>query len=392
METQSSFNLSEALEDWRVTLRGHALGTEEVLELESHLLETMESLKAAKLSPAEAFFVAGHRVGRPEILADQYRLADPMRLWKQRGLWMIIGVLLFWTAGAVANLAAFFTLVVGNRWTSDGVTLGYFGLAVQAILLGAGGVLLWRGARSRHFLASRMAALARLFVGVLIALVILWFCNSLVSSWAATASTARTLGGFYMITSGYSGPLIIVALGILGGWLCWNLRREQVVCWLALSGSLLLGACSPKDSQVSATSQPNAAQASATSSTRLETTLQLAKESPAKAADEFMKIDLADAPLFSPGSPLSYSEAQFIKLPREANEKLAQQAQDDLALIKKIVAEIRTRRDRARAAGNSEMVRQLNTQLEKLASKLEGPGNLAITQLVGKAVRKVAAQ
>ncbi|HTG43053.1 MAG TPA: hypothetical protein VK633_00855, partial [Verrucomicrobiae bacterium] len=273
----------------------------------------------------------------------------------------------------------------------DGIILGFFGLAVQAIMLASGGVLLWRGVQSRHFLAPRMAALAKLFVSVLIGMVILRFCNSIVSSWAATTSSPRTLGGFYMIVSGYSGPLMVLGLGVLGGWLCWNLRREQSVCYLVVCGSLLLGGCSPKGSQAPAT-QPSATQPSATSSTRLEMTLQLAKDSPAKAADEFMKIDLADAPLFSPGSPLSYSEAQFTKLPREANEKLARQAQDDLALIKKIVAEIRTRRDQARGAGNAELVRQFNSQLEKFASKLEGSNNLAITQLVGKAVRKVAAQ
>src|SRR5687768_18179434 len=106
METQSAFNLSEALDNWRDMLRGHSLGTQEVQELESHLLETMESLKSAKLSAAEAFLVARHRLGKPEILAEQYGLAKPMNVWTQRGLWMVIGVLLFWMAGAAANLGS----------------------------------------------------------------------------------------------------------------------------------------------------------------------------------------------------------------------------------------------------------------------------------------------
>lgn len=391
METQSAFNLSEALDDWRIVLKSHSLGTQEVQELESHLLETMESLKSAKLSPAEAFLVARHRVGKPEILSEQYRLVEPMNVWKQRGIWMLIGVLLFWTAGAVANLSSLFTLIVGHRWTNDGFILGFFGLAVQAIILASGGLLLWRGVQSRYFLAPRMATLTKWFMGVLIGTVILRFCNLIISSWAATTSSPRTLGGFYMIASGYSGPLMILGFGVLGGWLCWNLRREQVVCCVALCGSLLLGACGPKGSQAPP-AHSSSTQASATSNTRLETAFHLANENPAKAADEFMRIDLAEASLFSPGSPLSYSETQFMKLPREANEKLARQAQDDLALIKKMVAEIKTRRDQSRAAGNAEMVRQFNSQLEKFASKLEEPGNLAITQLVGKAVRKVAAQ
>lgn len=391
MEAQSAFNLSEALNDWRILLRSYSLGTQEVQELELHLLDTMESLKPAKLSPAESFLVARHRLGRPEILAEQYRLANPLNVWKERGLWMVIGVLLFWMAGTVANLASLFTLVVGNRWTNDGLMLGFLGLAAQGITLALGGLLLWRGVKSRHFVAPGMVVLIKFFVSVLIAVVILQSCHWIISSWAAVTSSPRTLAGFYMIVSGYSGPLMVIGLGVLGGGLCWNVRREQLVCCLTLGGSLLLGGCSPKGSQTPAT-QPSATQAPATSSTQLETTLQLAKDNPVKAADEFMRIDLANAPLFSPGSPLSYSEGQFIKLPHDANEKLAREAQDDLALIKKIVAEIKTRRDQARAAGNAELVRQFNSQLERLASKLEESRNLAITQLVGKGVRKVATQ
>jgi hypothetical protein len=125
----------------------------------------------------------------------------------------------------------------------------------------------------------------------------------------------------------------------------------------------------------------------------MESALTLLLQGDANAAvDAFLKLDLSKGRLFSPGSPLSYSEAEFLKLPRAANEKIGQQAVTDIGVVRRLSLEVGSRRDRALAAGDAATANQCRTQLTKLAERLEGPNNLAISQMHAKAIRRIAAE
>jgi hypothetical protein len=110
------------------------------------------------------------------------------------------------------------------------------------------------------------------------------------------------------------------------------------------------------------------------------------------AVEAFLILDLSKAELFTRGTPLSYSEAEFIKLPQAAMAKLQEQVMADLALVKQLVRGVKARGRQAETAGDATLAKKCDAQLASVAELLEGPKNLKITQLVGKAIRKMAAE
>jgi hypothetical protein len=67
------FDLDARMREWTdaLRLRG-AFRAEDIVELESHLRDEIDALAKTGLSGEEAFLVAEHRVGRPEVLAVEY--------------------------------------------------------------------------------------------------------------------------------------------------------------------------------------------------------------------------------------------------------------------------------------------------------------------------------
>jgi hypothetical protein len=110
------------------------------------------------------------------------------------------------------------------------------------------------------------------------------------------------------------------------------------------------------------------------------------------AVEAFLELNLAQGKLFSQGSALSYSESEFVNLPSAAREKLGQQATADVARVKQLATEVRSRRNAARTAGDTALAERCNTQLATLGERLEGPDNLKLTQLVGRAVLRMASE
>jgi CRP-like cAMP-binding protein len=113
---------------------------------------------------------------------------------------------------------------------------------------------------------------------------------------------------------------------------------------------------------------------------------------PTTGVDAFMALDVSAGKLFTPGSALGYSETEFIKLSRAVMEQTSQRALDDLARIKTLAREVKTRGDAARAQGDNSAADRYTAQLQKLGQRLGGPDQLKITQLVGQAIVKLAKQ
>jgi len=110
------------------------------------------------------------------------------------------------------------------------------------------------------------------------------------------------------------------------------------------------------------------------------------------AVEKFLTLDLTQGKLFSQNAPLSCSEADFSKLDRAAADQLMKQATADLGLLKRLAREIKNRRDEARMSGKSELADRYNVKLLQMASRLQGPENLKLTQLVGAGISKMAAK
>ena len=83
METQSQFDLSQSLQQWRASLtQSAALRPDDVAELEAHLRDSLAALCAPGLTEEEAFIVATKRLGQPAGLTAEFGKAnlEPIRI------------------------------------------------------------------------------------------------------------------------------------------------------------------------------------------------------------------------------------------------------------------------------------------------------------------------
>ena len=126
--------------------------------------------------------------------------------------------------------------------------------------------------------------------------------------------------------------------------------------------------------------------------TKVETCLVAINNDTNSAIEQFLEADLTQGKLFSRENPLSYSEADFAKLDRSSRDKVFQKATSELTAAKKLARAVKERRDHARSSGDTALATKCNAQLSEFAERLQGPENLKLTQLVGAAIKKMAAE
>lgn len=94
METRTVFDLSTAVERWRGELAmQHHLTPDILRELEHHLHDAIAEFQKAGLTDEESFWIARRRIGHPQQLDEEFEKADPIAVWKNRGLWMVTGLM-----------------------------------------------------------------------------------------------------------------------------------------------------------------------------------------------------------------------------------------------------------------------------------------------------------
>ena len=107
MGQNSDFNLGQRLAQWGDALREReGFSSEQVRELEQHLVDLMDEFMAKGLSPAEAFSVAQQRLGHPDELSAEFLKVNPQSVWRRRVFWMILGIL-FWLAAPMICISLY---------------------------------------------------------------------------------------------------------------------------------------------------------------------------------------------------------------------------------------------------------------------------------------------
>lgn len=95
METQTKFDLSDSLAQWRTACAQSAtIRPETLAELEAHLQDSMAALCRQGLSAEEAFLVGTKRLGAPAQLANEFGKVNPAKIWLDRLVWVLVGILL----------------------------------------------------------------------------------------------------------------------------------------------------------------------------------------------------------------------------------------------------------------------------------------------------------
>ena len=96
MGSETMFDLESAIQRWKEVLGANeSFRTSDVLELESHLRESVTELSQGKLSEHEAFLIAMQRLGQPNELNKEFSKVHGTTAWRKRILWMLCGSFIY---------------------------------------------------------------------------------------------------------------------------------------------------------------------------------------------------------------------------------------------------------------------------------------------------------
>lgn len=95
MENEARFNLNKALQDWKAELAAQTgIGAENIRELETHLLESIDTFRKHGCSDEDAFLMARRKLGSVQQLGAEFAKENLLKVWRDRVFW-ITAVLLF---------------------------------------------------------------------------------------------------------------------------------------------------------------------------------------------------------------------------------------------------------------------------------------------------------
>jgi hypothetical protein len=236
MENSAPFDLGQALGQWRANLQ--SLGgfrTEELEELESHLRESISVLHARGLSLQEAFMIAARRLGSERQLSEEYAKANPQRVWTERAMWMVAGVLVAHALSVVVGplLAVLTNCALGSALDAH-LVVGLHFLVSWVAWLGTTAIAYWILCRQSSWRDNVVAAAIRspvlIGVGLFTVLEYLRYVMSDVGRFA------EPVYRFFGERDVAPSPQTIA---IINSWFFWGNLLTQLL-WIA-AGPLLAG-------------------------------------------------------------------------------------------------------------------------------------------------------
>lgn len=236
MENSTPFDLNQALRQWRASLQNlGGFRAEELEELEGHLRESISTLHARGLSVQEAFLIATRRLGSERQLSAEFAKADPQRVWSERAMWMVAGVLAAYT---LSTVIAPITGIILNCAICSGLNeqvLGALHVLTRWVVWVGAAAIAYR-VISRHFLWLDRAVQACIRQPVLTGLGLFIGLEALQYGARYALRLAEPLFSFF---SGHHAPISQPSATFLNTWLLWGYVLTQVL-WLA-AGPLLAG-------------------------------------------------------------------------------------------------------------------------------------------------------
>ncbi len=130
------FDLNKEVAKWKKTLCvNDTCSAADVIELESHLYDSMAELKAKGLTEQEAFYIALHRLGSPDVLAHEYGKVNGSRSLLNKLVYAGLGIVVL---NIISNLSSILTNGIRVLSFSIGFRpkdVAYLGIAAQIIIL-----------------------------------------------------------------------------------------------------------------------------------------------------------------------------------------------------------------------------------------------------------------
>ncbi|HLP78412.1 MAG TPA: permease prefix domain 1-containing protein [Candidatus Paceibacterota bacterium] len=400
METTAPFDLNQAIQQWRESLsQSPAFRGENLDELESHLRDSVMSLKAHELNDEEAFLVAIRRLGRMNTLEQEFGKVNVATVWRDRALWMLAGMLFYLVGWNMTTFIAAALRYSGGMVTQNGILLGWLSGGGSIAMLGLVVFGFWKLAKGDFAdVRSHSRWLACRPAFAILAMLGLNLMPGLFNMLSVRSVSPLVIGQSLVIAAWFhAAATMIITVAIIAAFsrLLINYARRHsgkraAARALVLPFAILLTVASAS-AQTNHTTTPASGVARQSPAT-LDQAIALWQGGKKDAAvAKFLAVDFSKRPLFTFGSVLNYTEAQFMALPQAAREKLSKQMLDDISVIKAISAEVKTTGKTALNAGDKVRSDQCTTKLRQCGEAFDQPDSLALLKLVGKALKKMAA-
>ena len=157
-----------------------------------------------------------------------------------------------------------------------------------------------------------------------------------------------------------------------------------------MAATILIVGCGKKSPDSSTAPSPAKTDAAAASPAAQPSLTAWQQGDKAAAVSNFLAADWSVRPLFTTGSALNLSEAQFKALSDADRETKSRDMTSQLASLKQLAqAVVQAGRDAA-AKGDAVQARKDLTSLKQFGTALEGPESMLLVQLVGKSFVKMS--
>jgi uncharacterized membrane protein len=217
------FDLNDSIANWRSRLaHDESCTAADLSELESHLREQVDALRGSGLSEEEAFWVAGRRLGDAASLSVEFAKVNEGRVWANRLLWMMGGILISILASSLAGAAWWGTLFAGSHLGMSGTVLGTAAAVARTLawFISVGivcAVVYFAAARSPRMPNSFRVSLPVLSGAVLLlvfgatAIRIVSPAVTLRAMDTAAYAKAALIGGYAQLAWSFAFPALVVA-------------------------------------------------------------------------------------------------------------------------------------------------------------------------------------
>lgn len=237
METQTRFDLTAAIENWRQELAAQpGLVPDARRELETHLRDTVVAFQQRGLTDEEAFLLARRRIGHPEDLREEFVKSNPLAVWRERVMWMASALLIvdLWNETSMVlnwSIVNFFQTNVFTSVQSKALSLLWanhvFSLLFRTVPILGCAMMLVRGgagrlARFRYIFESR-AAFVRVMGGWLFLNTVYW------AAWNISVAPARRPYNFNVYANFVYSTIWPIGLIWLIAWLIPSRKRARPV-------------------------------------------------------------------------------------------------------------------------------------------------------------------
>lgn len=392
---KAPFELGIAIQNWRESLAQSPAVTGECLaEMESHLHDAIATLQTRGLTEEESFLIATRRLGRTETLAQEFGKVNVAAVWRDRALWMLAGMLFLMIGADLGSTISSLLAVLGSLVSANGFALGWLSVAGVCVTFGAAAItlsFLWSGRLQalQAYSASLRNRPGLVLAGALTCLIALNLAPRFLTLLLIRNVPMQTVGQTFLVMQYFEwvGPILLGCLLLVVFSRVWRrkhgLRTQTGAYAIALPFTLAL-TLSAAQAETSTSDQQSAA-----TMDQVMSLWRAGKKD--EAVTKFLVVDFSRRPLFSTGSVLNLTEAQFVALPEAARTKLATQMNDDLKTIKELAAQTRNTAKAALASGDKTKSEKCVAQLKACGQAFDQPDSLVLLKLVGKALEKMSA-